>query len=68
MDEKDIWRTAALLIKQHGGKAGEIAKLRVIDMMEKNDADGQAVWKPACQANQQSSSPAIRPRTRRETI
>ena len=45
MDEKDIWRTAALLIKQHGGKAGEIAKLRVIDMMEKNDADGQAVWK-----------------------
>ena len=45
MDEKDIWRTAAQLIKQHGGKAGEIANLRVIDMMEKKDADGQAVWK-----------------------
>ena len=50
MDEKDIWRTAALLIKQHGGKAGEIAKLRVIDMMEKKDADGQAVWKRVVQA------------------
>ena len=39
MDEKDIWRTAAQLIKQHGGKAGEIANLRVIDMMEKKDAE-----------------------------
>ena len=45
MDEKDIWQAAALLIKQHGEKAGELAKLRVIDMMEKKDPEGQAVWK-----------------------
>ncbi len=50
MDEKDIWRTAALLIKQHGRKAGELAKLRAIDMMEKKDAEGQAVWKRIAQA------------------
>ena len=50
MDEKDIWRTAALLIKQHGRQAGEMANLRVIDMMEKKDADGQAVWKRIAQA------------------
>lgn len=50
MDEKDIWRTAALLIKQHGRKAGEIAKLRVIDMMEKKDAEGQAVWRRVARA------------------
>ena len=46
VDEKNIWRTATLLIKQHGGKAGELATLRGIEMMEKNDTDGQAVWKP----------------------
>ena len=30
--ERDIWWTAALLIKQHGRKAGELAKLRALDM------------------------------------
>jgi|ETNmetMinimDraft_16_1059900.scaffolds.fasta_scaffold269487_2 hypothetical protein len=50
MDEKDIWRTAALLIKQHGRKAGELAKLRAIDMMEKKDANGEAAWKRIAQA------------------
>ncbi len=32
MGERDIWWTAALLIKQHGRKAGELAKLRALDM------------------------------------
>ena len=50
MDEKDIWRTAAQLIKQHGEKAGEIANLRMIFMMEKKDADGQAAWGRITQA------------------
>ena len=50
MNERDIWRTAALLIKQHGRKAGELAKLRAIDMMEKKDADGEAAWKRIAQA------------------
>ena len=44
MNEKDIWRSAALLIKQHGAKAGALAKLRAIDMMEKGDKGGQAAW------------------------
>jgi hypothetical protein len=50
MDEKDIWRTAALLIKQHGEKASEMAMLRVLNMTEQNDADGQAVWTRIAQA------------------
>ena len=50
MDEKDIWRTAALLIKQHGRTASAMAKLRVISMMEKKDPEGQAGWKRIAQA------------------
>jgi hypothetical protein len=50
MDEKDIWRSAALLIKQHGREAGKIAKLRAIDMVEKGDEGGHAAWKRIAQA------------------
>ena len=50
MDEKDIWQAAALLIKQHEDKAGEMAMLRVLNMTEQNDADGQAVWTRIAQA------------------
>jgi hypothetical protein len=40
MDEKDIWRTAKLLINQHGDGAATHAA-----MLEQGDMEGQAVWK-----------------------
>ena len=41
----DIYRTANLLIKQHGAEAPVHAAMRADAMLDKGDLDGQAVWK-----------------------
>ena len=41
----DIYRTARLLIEQHGDQAPIHAAMRADAMLEAGDLDGQAVWK-----------------------
>ncbi len=41
----DIYRTAQLLVKQHGEDAPIHAAMRADAMLEAGDLDGYAVWK-----------------------
>ncbi len=41
----DIWRSANLLVKQHGEDAPIEAAMRADAMLEAGDPDGSAVWK-----------------------
>ncbi len=41
----DIYRSARLLVKQHGQDAAIQAAMRADAMLEKGDLDGYAVWK-----------------------
>lgn len=50
MDEKDIWRSAKLLIGEHGDDAATHAAMRVDAMIEAGDLDGQRVRKRIAQA------------------
>ena len=45
VSEIDIWRSAQLLIKQHGKEAGLKADLRVSELTKKGDTTGADVWK-----------------------
>ena len=45
IDERDVWRTAKLLIEQHGDEAPFEAAMRADEMLDAGDLDGQAVWK-----------------------
>lgn len=45
MDEKDIWRTAKLLIDQHGADAATHAAMCADEMLEAGNVDGVSVWK-----------------------
>ena len=45
LTDLDIYRTANLLVKQHGEDAPIHAAMRVDAMLEKGDLDGYAVWK-----------------------
>ena len=42
--EIDIWRSAKLLIDQHGDEAAIHAAMRVDAMLEMGDLDGRRVW------------------------
>ena len=44
-DERDIWRTADVLMKTHGDDAELIAATRADAMLDLGDIDGQRVWK-----------------------
>jgi hypothetical protein len=44
MDEIDLWRSANLLIQQHGDKAAEVAAGKVVEMQRAGDGEGMAVW------------------------
>lgn len=44
MEEIDVWRTAKLLMTQHGDAAGFAAAQRADAMLSKNDHAGVAVW------------------------
>ncbi len=41
----DIYRSAQVLVKQHGEDAPIQAAMRVDAMLDKGDLDGYAVWK-----------------------
>ena len=41
----DIYRTAKLLVDQHGEDAPIYAAMRADELMAKGDLDGQAIWK-----------------------
>jgi hypothetical protein len=43
--EIDIYRTASVLIREHGEDAGLEAARRADEMLERGDVDGCAVWK-----------------------
>ncbi len=43
-EEIDIYRSAHLLIKQHGDDASIQAAMRADAMLEAGDMDGRAVW------------------------
>jgi hypothetical protein len=50
IDHKDIYRSAQLLIKQHGQNAEDIAAERMQELMQKDDAKGASVWLEICHA------------------
>ena len=41
----DIYRTATLLIKQHGDEAAIHAAMRTDELLDVGDLDGVAVWR-----------------------
>ncbi len=46
----DIWRSANLLVKQHGEDAPIGAAMRADAMLEAGDLDGLAVWRRVLRA------------------
>jgi len=56
----DIWRSANVLVKQHGEDAPIQAAMRADAMLAKGDMDGYAVWKRIIRALEelQSTAPA----------
>jgi hypothetical protein len=45
MDERDIWRTADVLLKTYGDAAELTAAKRGDAMLDLGDIDGQRVWR-----------------------
>ncbi len=45
VSDLDIWRSARLLVDQHGDDAPIHAGMRVDAMLEAGDLDGRAVWR-----------------------
>ncbi len=50
----DIYRSASVLVKQHGPDAPIHAGMRADAMLDKGDLDGYAVWKKIVKAGQES--------------
>ena len=46
----DIWRSAQLLVRQHGEDAPIHAAMRADAMLDKGDLDAYAVWKRVLKA------------------
>jgi hypothetical protein len=42
--DRDIWRAANLLIREHAAEAELVASRRADEMLERGDRDGQLVW------------------------
>jgi hypothetical protein len=42
--DRDIWRAANLLIREHGADAEIVAARRAEDMAERGDHEGKSVW------------------------
>jgi hypothetical protein len=45
MEEIEIWRTAAQMLKQHGDTAELACAARLDDMIDRGDVVGEANWK-----------------------
>ena len=43
--EIDLWRSAKLLIDQHGDEAAIHAAMRADELLDAGDLDGAAVWR-----------------------
>lgn len=50
MDDIDIYRTASVLITQHGKDAAIHAAMRADEMLAAGDIDGQRVWQRVIKA------------------
>lgn len=50
MDSLDIYRTAKLMIDQHGAEAKIQAAMKQDAMLERGDLDGVAVWRMVIRA------------------
>ena len=44
VSDLDIWRTAAVVVKEHGEDASTYAAMRADALMEAGDMEGRAVW------------------------
>jgi hypothetical protein len=42
--DRDIWRAANLLIREHAAEAEIVAARRADEMLERGDRDGQLAW------------------------
>jgi hypothetical protein len=42
--DRDIWRAANLVIREHAAEAEIVAARRADEMLERGDRDGQTVW------------------------
>ncbi len=61
ISDLDIYRSANLLVKQHGQDAPSKAAMRANAMLEKGDLDGYAVWKRILRAVEELQGPAPKP-------
>jgi len=50
MDERDIWRSAKLLIDLYGADAAVHAAMRAVQLIEAGDVQGVHVWKRVLKA------------------
>ena len=46
----DIYRTASVLIREHGDEANLVAAQRADEFLDKGDMDGSAVWRRVLKA------------------
>ena len=46
----DIYRTASVLIREHGEEADLVAAMRADSFLEDGDVDGSAIWKRVLKA------------------
>ena len=60
----DLYRSANLLVKQHGEDAPIYAAMRADRMLEKGDLDGLEVWKRILQAVEELQKVGPEPGTR----
>ena len=44
ISDLDIWRSAWLLVDQHGADAPVEAAMRIDELLDKGDLDGRTVW------------------------
>ena len=58
----DIFRSAAVLVREHGQNASPEAAQRADAMLEKGDMDGAAVWKRIGEAVEEIERRERRPR------
>ncbi len=61
VSDLDIWRSAQVLVKQHGADAPIQAAMRADAMLEAGDLDGCAVWKRILRAVEELQGPEPKP-------
>ncbi len=59
--DRDIWRSANVLVKQHGADAPIQAAMRADAMLDEGDLDGYAVWRRILRAVEELQGSEPRP-------